>query len=248
MYVRWTLETFQSGDFVWPKKKGAYVPRYKIEQTADREAWEAARERILEEDPSTSGLSPEIAEKLKSMSYEDFETLYFAGPVKSAGTGAQARGIDVAGQTIFVGHVGIIDVDGQGLPYVVEAAPLVGLKGAVVRSSYVDWLKSHSGMQVWHGRVRELRAGVRKRIAKEAMNQLGKPYEFFNFDLNDDRGFYCSKLAWMSVWRATSSGWRATPIALDDDPNPRRLFFGWFTPKQLVNAKRVTVLHKPGPY
>jgi hypothetical protein len=241
-------KTFQAGDFVWPKKKGAFVPRYKIEQSAEREAWETARERLLREDPSKSGLSPETAEKLKSMSYEDFETLYFAGPAESAGTPAQGRSVNIGGQTIFVGHVGIIEIDAQGLAHVVEAAPLVGLKGAVSRSSYADWLKGHSGMQVWHGRARDLRAGVRKRIAQEAMKQLGKPYQFFNFDLNDDKGFYCSKLAWMSVWRATSSGWRAKPVALDDDLNPRRRFFGWFTPKQLVNAKRVTLLHKPGEY
>ena len=80
------------------------------------------------------------------------------------------------------------------------------------------------------------------------MKQLGKPYEFFNFDLNDDSGFYCSKLAWMSVWRATSRAAQRAPVAVDDNPNPRRSFFDWFSPKQLVNARRVTLLHKPGDY
>ncbi len=88
------------------EKKGAFVPRYKIEQSAEREAWEAARERLLREDSSNTGLSPEIAEKLKSVSYEDFETLYFAGAAEPAGTAGQARGVNIGGQTIFVDHVG----------------------------------------------------------------------------------------------------------------------------------------------
>ena len=241
-------KTFQSGDFVWPKKKGAYVPRYTIELSDEQRAWEAARERLLREDPSKSGLSLEIAEKLKSMSYEEFEALYFAGPAEPADKDAKSRSVNIGGQTIFVGHVGIIEIDAQGVPHVVEAAALEGLKGTVRRSSYSDWLKSHSGMQVWHGRVRDLAADVRERITHEAIKQLGKPYEFFNFDLNDDKGFYCSKLTWMSVWRATSSGVPTAPVAVDDDPNPRRPFFDWFSPKQLVNAKRVALLHKPGQY
>jgi cell wall-associated NlpC family hydrolase len=242
-------KTFQSGDFVWPKKKGAVVPRRRIDEppSEEQKAWEAARERLLQEDPAKSGLSPEVAEKLKSMSYEEFETLYFAAPANPTSESG-GRNVNIGGQTIYVGHVGIIEIDAHGIPYVIEAGTLAGLKGRVTRSLYADWLKSHSDMQVWHGRVRDLRAGVRKRIAQEAVKQLGKPYAFFNFDLNDDSGFYCSKLAWMSVWRATSSRWAGKPIAVDDDPNPRRPFFGWFSPKQLVNAKRITLLHKPGEY
>jgi len=236
-------KTFQSGDFVWPKRKGAVVPKMNPTESEEQRAWEAARQRLLQEDPSESGLSLEAVGKLKSMSYQEFETRYFSGPAEPAD-----KSINIGGQTIYVGHVGIIEIDTRGVPYVVEAAALVGLKGSVIRSSYADWLKVHSGMQVWHGRVRDLRASVRKRIVAEAMKQLGKPYEFFNFDLNDDRGFYCSKLAWMSVWRATSGGYRAAPLAVDDDPDPRRPFFSWFSPKQLVNAKRVMLLHKPGEY
>jgi hypothetical protein len=52
----------------------------------------------------------------------------------------------------------------------------------------------------------------------------------------------------MSVWRATAGAAGATPVAVDDDPNPRRPFFSWLSPKRLINAKRVTLLHKPGEY
>jgi cell wall-associated NlpC family hydrolase len=236
-------KTFQSGDFVWPKRKGAVVPKMEQPVSEEQRAWEAARARLLQEDPSKSGLSREAGERLKSMSYGEFETLYFTGMAEPAD-----KGLNIGAQTIYVGHVGIIEIDAKGTPYVIEAVPVPGFKGSVMRTPYADWLKSHSDMQVWHGRVRDLSVGVRKRIVAEAMKQLGKPYEFFNFDLNDDSGFYCSKLAWMSVWRATSRGWRPGPVAVDDDPNPHRPFFGWFSPKELVNAKRVMLLHKPAEY
>src|SRR5438046_1815936 len=66
-------KTFQSGDLVWPKKKGAFVPRKKGDQPPSKEqiAWEAERDRLLAQDPSKSGLSPEAAKKLKTMSYEE---------------------------------------------------------------------------------------------------------------------------------------------------------------------------------
>src|SRR5438045_3366611 len=62
---------FQSGDFIWPKKKGAFIPRMKPDEPPSKEqiAWEAARDRLLQQDPSQSGLSPEDAQKLKKMSY-----------------------------------------------------------------------------------------------------------------------------------------------------------------------------------
>ena len=179
------------------------------------------------------------------MSYDEFEALYFARSDGIPDEIAKDKNGSIGGQTIYPGHVGIIDMHAEGMPYVIEATPLAGLNGSVLRKSYVDWLNDHSEMQVWHGRVRGLGRSVREGIVTEAAKQLNKPYDIFNFDLNDDSGFYCSKLAWMSVWRATSS---STPLAVDEDPNPRRPFFGWFTPKQLLNAKHIDLLYNPGTY
>lgn len=232
--------TFRSGDFVWPKKKNAIVPRMEVPAppSEERAAWEAARDRLLQQE----NLPQEVAGRLKNMSYEEFASLYFSGPAPSVEKSGEGRSLSIGGQNIYVGHVGIIQIDGSGVPHVVEATGRT-----VARTVYADWLKGHSDMQVWHGRVRDLSAGVRARIAAEASKQIGKPYAFFNFDLSDDSGFYCSKLAWMSVWRATS-GTGQSAVAMDDNPNPRRAFFSWFTPKQLINAKRVRLLHKPDEF
>jgi hypothetical protein len=237
--------TFQTGDLVWPKKKGSIVPRTRSAQAApteERREWEAARQQMLV-DPAAAGLSPEVAERLKTMSYDEFERLYFSGqPRPPRGT---SRSAGAVGQTISVGHVGLIELDARNIPYVVEATPKRpdGTHGGVIRLRYTDWLKSYTNIQVWHGRFRDLDPTVCRRVLDVARSQLGKPYDFFNFDLNDDRGFYCSKLVWMSVWRAAQ-------IAADDNPDPQRgkSFPPWFSPKALIDSKRVAMLHSPGEY
>jgi hypothetical protein len=235
--------TFRTGDLLWPKRKGAFVPRLRgIDGPAgnERREWEAERQRMLA-DPRAAGVSPEVAERLKQMSYQEFEQTYFAVDAPAV----PSRSPRAAGQTISVGHVGLIELDAARVPYVVEATPARpnGSKGGVVRTRYADWLRGYSDIQVWHGRLRGIDAAANRRILGIARGQLGKPYDFFNFDLNDDRGFYCSKLVWMCLWRAAS-------IAIDDDPDPRRgsRFPPWFAPKSLIRAKRVQLLHSPGEY
>jgi hypothetical protein len=237
--------TFKTGDLVWPKKKGSIVPRTRSVQAApteERRDWEAARQQMLA-DPAAAGLSPEVAEKLKTMSYDEFERFYFSGQARPPqGT---SRSAGAVGRTISVGHVGLIELDARNIPYVVEATPKRpdGTLGGVIRLRYTDWLKSYTNIQVWHGRFRDLDPAVCRRVVDVARSQLGKPYDFFNFNLNDDRSFYCSKLVWMSVWRAAQ-------IAADDNPDPQRgkSFPPWFSPKALIGSKRVAMLHSPGEY
>jgi uncharacterized protein YycO len=238
--------TFRAGDLVWPKKKGSIVPKTRslsaAPPTQERREWEAARQQMLA-DPTASGLSPEVAERLRAMSYEEFERVYFS--TQSQAGGSTTRSFGAVGHTVSVGHVGLIEVNAAGIPYIVEATPhrADGSRGGVIRVRYADWLRSYINIQVWHGRFAGLDAAASERVVNVAREQLGKPYDFFNFDLNDDRGFYCSKLVWMSVWRAAQ-------IAADDNPDPRRgnRFPPWFSPKALIGASRITMLHNPGEY
>ena len=235
---------FEPGDFIWPKRKGAIVVRNLPTQAASTEErdWEAQRDRLLAQ-PTRSLKTSGVAERLKSMRYEEFERFYFEGASESA----VARGIDIGGIKLSVGHVGIIEIDRQGTPFVIEAVPTGSLAilggGTVQRSSYQDWLARRPDSQLWHGRVKDLDRRARARILEEAAKQLGRPYDFFNFDLNDDSSFYCSKLAWMSVWRAAS-------IPVDDDPDPQRgnRFPPWLSPKQLLNSRRILMLRKPDEF
>jgi cell wall-associated NlpC family hydrolase len=233
---------FQWGDLLWPKKKGAFVPRTRSltgPQGKEQPAWEAARQKALA-DPAQSGVSPEVAEKLRAMRFDEFERLYHSGPPQAHGQAT--RGL--LGDTVSVGHVGLIEIAANGTPYVVDATPQgPGNVSGVVRTPYAEWLKAYENIQVWHGRLRDLDARRRARVVEAALRQLGKPYDFFNFNLDDDRGFYCSKLVWQCVWRTAS-------IAVDDNPDPQRgkLFPPWFSPKALIGVRRVEVLHKPGEY
>src|SRR5262249_9633198 len=140
-----------------------------------------------------------------------------------------------SGGGIYVGHVGLVEIDGDRVPWVIEAL----MANGVVRSKYDDWLRGRPGEIVWHGRVRQLDATQRAAIAIEAKKHLGKPYNFWNFDLNDDAAFYCSKLVWLSIWRSLA-------IPIDGGQNPKRVF--WFSPKQLLYAPTVARLHDPGAY
>ena len=231
---------------LWPKRQGAIVPRTRSLAAApnqERREWEAARQQLLAN--PASGLSPEVAERLRTMSYEEFERVYFSAQTQPPAGASGTRSLNAAGHIISVGHVALIEVDGSGIPYVVEATPHRpdGSRGGVLRVRYADWLKHFTDVQVWHGRFRDLDAAATRRIADVARSQLGKPYDFFNFNLIDDRGFYCSKLVWFSVWRAAR-------IAADDNPDPNRgnRFPPWFSPKALIGASRITMLHSPGEY
>jgi cell wall-associated NlpC family hydrolase len=237
-------QKFQTGDLLWPKKKGAFVPRTRsagaAPQNEERKTWEASRQRALS-DPGQAGVSPEVAEKLKAMRFDEFERLYHSGATQQpAAPGTRGALAD----TISVGHVGLIEVGANGIAYVIEATPQ-GPSGAagVIRTRYADWLAAYANIQVWHGRLRSLDASGRARVVEAALAQIGKPYDFFNFDLNDDRGFYCSKLVWQCTWRAAK-------VAVDDNPDPQRgkWFPPWFSPKALIGLKRIEVLHKPGEY
>ena len=144
-------------------------------------------------------------------------------------------GVYLSGSGIYVGHVGILDIDAAGTPWVTEALSRQG----VITQSYAAWLKSRPGEIVWHGRVRGVDAAQRARIAAESKKHVGKPYKFWNFNLADDSGFYCSKLAWFCIQQSLN-------IPIDGNPNPKRWF--WFSPKQMLYAEKIVRLHNPGPY
>ncbi len=232
---------FEPGDLIWPKRKGAIVVRSGAQASIEQREWEAARDRLFAQPTRSLQASP-VAERLRSMRYDEFERIYFEGEGQPT-----TRGIDVGGIKLSVGHVGIIEIDPQGTPFVIEAVPTGSLAilggGIVQRSPYRDWLARRPDSQLWHGRIDGLDRPTRARIVQEAARQLGKPYDFFNFDLDDDASFYCSKLAWMSIWRAAR-------VAVDDDPDPQRgnRFPPWLSPKQLLNARRIELLQTPGAF
>ena len=222
---------FQGGDFIWPKPPGAYVPYNAGSNNSpedDARLWEAERSGYIKRQATTA--DPIISERVKllrSMDYLEFLALY---------EGNQRLGVpsEYSGGSVYVGHVAILDMR-RGVPYVIEAL----LKKGVVEATYEDWLASRPDQVIWLGRLRNWSQEDRARIAVEARRYIGRPYDFWNFDLDDDSKFYCSKLCWLSAFRALN-------LALDNNPNPKRPL--WYSPKQLLNGPNTEKLHDPGPY
>jgi len=225
---------FESGDFVWPKKPGAYVPYNsgsKNSPAEDRRQWEEEKDiylQIASRIPNADAVTLKRIEILRSIDHREFISIY---------AGAQQPGVPgvYSGGSVYVGHVGILDLDNNGTPWVIEAL----LRQGVVRRKYEDWISDRSEDVVWLGRLRQTGVESRKRVVDEARKHLNKPYNFWNFDLNDDSGFYCSKLAWLSVYRALG-------IAVDRNESTKRLL--WFSPKQFLNSLTIQKLHDPGSY
>jgi len=227
-------ESFESGDFLWPKKPGVYVPYNSGGRTItaqdDEAEWEAGKRKFLAKVANDPGYftSADIA-TIQGLTYREFYARY-AGDQQP-----DLPGVYSTGSGIYVGHVGIVDIDGDGRPWIIEAL----MDGGVVRTAYDKWLQSRPGEVVWQGRVREISKQDRRKIVAEALKYLGRPYDFWNFDLNNDAGFYCSKLVWMAIFRSLG-------FAIDGKADPQRRF--WFSPKQLLYAKTIARLHDPGPY
>lgn len=226
--------SFSTGDLVWPKKPGAYVPYNSgsiNSPETDRENWITERNTYVQhviDSKTTDRVQLDRAQALKAMDFREFLAIY---------AGAQKPGVPglYSGGALYVGHVGIIEVDSNRTPWIIEAVMGKG----VVRTTYADWITERSDQVVWLGRIRQLDQGQRVAIAREAKRHLGQPYDFWNFDLNDDAGFYCSKLVWLSVFRSLK-------FAIDADTDTKRIL--WLSPKQILYLPVIERLHDPGPY
>jgi cell wall-associated NlpC family hydrolase len=244
--------TFRPGDFIWPKKGGQFVPysgsdkanTVVEEEELTEERWQRLRiEYIRKVRSPDAAQAPDaeyrrkVADRLEEMTYTEFFHDYAAGITPGR---YQTYGIS---NFLYVGHMAIIDIESAtGRPMVIEAVlgQSIACRSCVERVPYDEWLKRRGDIYVWHGRVRDIDPARGARIAVEAAAQVQKPYEFMNWDLLDDSGFYCSKLAWYATYKATG-------MALDGDTQGQRFF--WFSPLQAIRrTKEVELLFNPGNY
>ena len=224
---------FKSGDFIWPKKPRVYVPYISgrpANPATDEVNWLRERDRFIADVTSKAPyLSPPAIDRLRRMSFAEFYAEYIGGQEPDT------PGVYPRGDGLYVGHVGIIEVDPSGTPWVIEAVDGPG----VFRHTYADWLAGRPGEIVWLGRVTGYSDEERVKISNAAKTQVGKPYNFWNLNLGDISEFYCSKLAWWAIFNSLG-------LAIDGNPNPKRAF--WFSPKQLLYEDRITRLFNPCSY
>jgi len=222
----------QSGDFIWPKEPGAIIPYAAPGQneTSDRAIWESERNKYITTLMSRATLTKEEERRidiLKGMSFDTFQKVYAEDVSPEA--------VIPYGGLFGVGHVAIVRIVDGKPPTIVEA-----MWGKGVREiSYEAWKAERKGQIFWHGRLKNIGPKLRAAIAEDAFREVGKPYKFWNFDLADESGFYCSKLAWLMIRNATS-------IVVDEKPDPVRLL--WFSPKQLLKSSHFEMLQNPGSY
>jgi uncharacterized protein YycO len=226
-------ELLQTGDLIWPKKPGAVVPYNSEPGKADKSdagQWKREKEAYLKQLEKKNDLTAEEKARyteLERMTYKQFLARYLdnrsPGQATTYGTG-----------NVSVGHVGIIQIV-DGKPTVVEAM----VKPGVRRISYASWIGERPGELIWVGRLKGVSTEQRAAVAETAASYVGRPYNFWNFNLSDTTGFYCSKLAWLSI--LTGAG-----FAPDDKPEPKRIL--WYSPKQLMQSAHVELIVDPGSY
>jgi hypothetical protein len=223
----------QAGDLIWPRPSNVFVPyRAALHEgsTGNPAQWEKEKERYLATLRAKSTLSPTERARyneLQPMTYPDFVKRYFS-PLPRARL--EARGF----ASISVGHVGIIQIE-NGRASVVEAMTGNGVQ----KVPYEKWIADRPGQLFWLSRLKNTSPDIRARVASTAESYLGRPYNFWDFDLRDDSCFYCSKLAWLAIIKATS-------IPPDGNSNGDRVF--WYSPKQLLCSPNLQSIVSSGNY
>ncbi len=226
--------TFEPGDFLWPKPPGSIIPYESRPDNVidERTVWETGKRQFIDSvkaNPAASLEDRQAAAELEDITFNAFKRRYLldAAPDTVDAFGSLAS-------LLPVGHVGIVFFSQTGEPWIAEAMP-----SGVRLISYRQWRVDRRDQVVWHGRLNGVPRDKRALIAAEAIKYKGRPYGFFNFNLADISSFYCSKLAWLSTYRAIG-------LALDNNPNPWRRF--WFSPKQVMKSPHVCLLYNPEPY
>lgn len=226
------VDDLQAGDLIWPKKPGEIIPYAAPGQAVktDRELWERDRDEYiakLKSRPTLTEDEKRRIEILQRMSYDDFLKVYTED--------VSPEGVTPYGGVFGVGHVAIVRKIAGKPPTIVEAMWGIGVR----EIPYDAWKAERKGQMFWYGRLKDVAPKLRADVAAQAAREVGKPYNFWNFDLSDESGFYCSKLAWQVIRKATG-------IVVDDKPNPVRSL--WFSPKQLLKSPHLEILQNPGHY
>jgi hypothetical protein len=239
--------TFQPGDILWPAKPNTIIPYSRSAGSSaapEADEWAEGRDAFLRQTPVPSDPAEKaMRDRLSRMTYQEFRAFYLQDNVQDSEMPV-TRNFSIP--DISVGHVALIEIDAQGVPWVIEAMPK-GTKNyqivtgrfpdGIIRNLYSKWIGEHPDYKVWHGRVKT--DADRGAIAAAAKTFLGRDYWFWSLDFGDETSFYCSKLVWVSIFKGLG-------IAIDGDKTTSRQL--WLSPKKLMKLDTITMLHNPGPY
>lgn len=217
-------EALKNGALIWIRGEDDWVPYSSDNEAAE---FESSLDVALKRDMKLLEEMPH----LEDMTYEEFYASYFFGDPIYGEIGYSSQ------QSFGVGHVAIVRiVDDQFR--VLEAS---GYKFGLRDISLQDWLASQDvGTQFWIGHFQQFEDAEINKILEIISSEISanKSYDFWSFDLEDPAAFYCSKLIWYAVYKATGrrlDGGIARPLP-------------WFSPKQLLASSYISVVASPGDY
>lgn len=232
--------TLAAGDLIWPALPNTRIVYDKSSGREVEGGWIKERDEFLNSLPNDED-GRALRARLRNMSYREFSALFMQGRSEAQ---LRQKGADLP--RFSVGHVAIVDVDRKGKKWVVEAMPktesgyriIYGRSPeGVIITPYDKWIQKHEKYNVWHGRIKI--KGNRGDIAKVARTYLGRDYWIWALNLGDESAFYCSKLVWLSTFKAFG-------VALDDNKNLARKL--WFSPKKLMTVAKVEMKYSPAEY
>jgi hypothetical protein len=235
-------KTFAAGDLLWPSLPNTRIVYDKAAAGDAEDAWEKERAEFLQSLPDNED-GRALRATLQNMSYRDFSAMFMQGRTKAQ---LREKGADLP--RFSVGHVAIVDIDSKGKKWVVEAMPKTDTNyrivygrfpNGVIATPYNEWIKHHAKYNVWHGRIKVKGKDKRANIAKVAQGFKNRDYWIWALNFSDESAFYCSKLVWVSAYKALG-------VALDDDKTLKRRL--WFSPKKLMTLSNVEMRYSPGDY
>ena len=224
---------FEAGDLLWPKKPGSFVPynqRVGTGPEQDRQFWEQEKEDFLKRAANgETSLTAEQIDNIRRLDYREFVARYHGNQKPDE------PGVYSSGGGLYVGHVALIDFDDSHRPVGRNRGPM----GPRCRSQHLQDVASRKARRGdIAGRLRDHPNLIVQRSAQRRRSSSVTPTIFWNFDLNDDSGFYCSKLVWLAIFRRLR-------FAVDGDMNSKRGF--WFSPKQLLYLRPFKEFIIPAP-
>jgi uncharacterized protein YycO len=241
-------DKLEPGDFLWSKPYCSFVPVYKtgLVRMDPKDTWDYLKNDFLNRrTPKTSSMGEKQIDILNGMSFDNFIDQFhgtetqqavqkFVEQSKDAKIMKEITAYEIAKFFhLYCGHAAIVGKpDSGGAPQVIEAE----YNKTVVTIPYSDFCKNHDDGPIWHGRLKERTKEERVKVVEAAHDYTDHktPYEFYNFNLRDERNVYCSKLPWLCVYKAFG-------IALDDKPLDGVRWF-WFTPKMMLASQYIALV------
>src|SRR5262245_10337257 len=152
-------DKLESGDFLFPKEPSKYVPyHHGSRRTFDEERieWERERQAMIDSlsKRAQSTYRAELLAALREMTFEEFYARFMEATPAGEAT-------PYAAGPVVVGHLAIVEIDGGGARWIIEAMPASSDKKAaypinpgVDRIPYDLWLQHRKGQLVWQARLR----------------------------------------------------------------------------------------------